>query len=179
MHGQDKRADLYLDTGRAKPRILTNLTIPQDLMEQKAPLDKLYTLEIKTPGSDRVLKAAVPLCQLQASRFQEHFVFHVDSQGQIWHVDYTVTSSDCKPGILKPKSKKFKTTIVTSLALPGARPYLEFLPEPTPDGKPPPEQQSFLVKYWYYIVPLVIVMLMPAGEEPPKRGAGPAGAQRR
>jgi hypothetical protein len=95
------RTELYLDPNRAKPRILTNLTIPGTLMESQASADVLYTLSIRLPeSSGRVLKASVPLCQLQASRFQETLVFHIDGSGQVWHLDYSVSAPNCEPGLL-------------------------------------------------------------------------------
>ncbi|KAJ3183420.1 hypothetical protein HDU87_006739 [Geranomyces variabilis] len=127
---------------------------------------EMYRVYVEGDGVK--LTAAVPLCMLEASEYQEQITLHLDSNGVPWHLDYLVGATSCeKPA--KPLGRTPKTLVFIERALAGTRPKLEQMVETTVDGKPEPEK-SFIQKYWFYIVPAVLILLLQSGgEEPAKK----------
>ncbi|TPX58707.1 hypothetical protein PhCBS80983_g02990 [Powellomyces hirtus] len=128
--------------------------------------DGLYRVYVE--GNGVRLTAAVPLCMLTASGYQEQMTLHLDSKGVPWHLDYLVSATSCDIPKKKQLPRTPKTQVFTETALAGARPKLEQIVVTTPDGKPPAEQ-TFLQKYWFYIIPVMVMFLMNSGAEEPAK----------
>ncbi|RKO91136.1 hypothetical protein BDK51DRAFT_31163 [Blyttiomyces helicus] len=152
----------------------------------------LYRVSLRTRGENGItLNATVPLCLLETAKRRDQFTLHLDSNGNPWHLDYLVAATECKnadilgplrnligplsnriPNFLDLKDAvtKFKSQVLISKPIEGARPKLQELVD-TPDGKPIAEQ-SFFQKYWFYIIPILILVGMSSAAEEPAKGGG-------
>ena len=143
-------------------KVFNNVTIPSSLYKTE-PIE--YLLKVSVDQDN--FYVSFPLCLLQSSRFQDSLILHLDENQDIIHIDYHPTTALECTGIVKPKSKCFKTSILIHNSTLGERAQLQELPE-TPNGQPPPPQ-SFLQKYWMYILPIMILLLLPGGQEEPRQ----------
>ncbi|KAI9205489.1 uncharacterized protein BJ171DRAFT_500613 [Polychytrium aggregatum] len=121
----------------------------------------------------------VRACQLHAAGLREHFVIHVDQDGEPFRIDYLVPSQDCSLDGVK-KAQDFKPTIELAKKLDGPRPHLIKVKEVAmKDGKPVQEEEkSFWQKYWMYIVPIVLLVLLNGGGDSQEGGSGAAAASK-
>lgn len=77
----------------------TNVSLPPWTLEKTWDPSTLYKLEVQVGKSIRVVQ--VPLCRLQASRFQETLTLHLNARGDgVIHADLLVPATSCAPGIL-------------------------------------------------------------------------------
>ena len=79
-----------LEVDLSKPRLLSNISIPERLFE---PIKNDYALSLTVDGQEYTV--SVPGCLLQSARFQESLTLHLDSQDRVYHVDYSVPASEC------------------------------------------------------------------------------------
>lgn len=148
-----EKVKLYLEPLR-RSRVVSNITIPQQLLSVG---DPNFSIKINHKNKEYIL--SVPTCLLQSARFQYTITAYWDMD-DLYHMSLSVPENDCSK-ILKPRSGKFKITILNLKKTIGARPKLLVYKE-MEDVVP---SQSFFMKYWYIIVPIMLFLLMPIGEE--------------
>ncbi|OAJ43278.1 hypothetical protein BDEG_26650 [Batrachochytrium dendrobatidis JEL423] len=141
------------------------------------PKGSRYEIQIGDASNQKILKASVPLCMLQTSRFHEMITVHVDSHGKPFHLDYLVNANECLPDIDFGKTLHFKTVVAVGRLADAPRPILEKLKE-TVDGQEPVPEQSFIQKYWYYIIPIMLVLTLSSSGGDDGKGEKPAAAKK-
>ncbi|KAJ1549137.1 hypothetical protein HK096_000492, partial [Nowakowskiella sp. JEL0078] len=133
-----------------------------------------YTVVLKKKDNSgnfvTISERNVRLCSVQAGGFQEFITIHLDSNDDIFHVDYDFASEKCSNTNLSKKisKKALKPSVNVQRSDGGPKPVLDQLPELRPDGQPQQPPQSWLQKYWYYLIPLAILLLMSGGGDEAK-----------
>lgn len=148
-----EKVKLYLEPLR-RSRVVSNITIPQQLLSVG---DPNFIIKIKHQNKEHIL--SVPTCLLQSARFQYTITAYWEMD-DMYHMSLSVPENDCSK-ILKPRSGKFKITLVNSKKTLGSRPMLLEYKE----TEEKVQSQSFFMKYWYIIVPVMLFLFMPIGEE--------------